>query len=387
MMRRIAVLMGTRPEAVKMAPVVAALARSDRFAPIVVNTGQHRELIEQVIRLFEIRVDRDLTVMQPNQALAPLMARLLERIDTALAEIEPEMVLAQGDTSTVLAAALVAFFRQIPLGHVEAGLRTGNLRSPFPEEANRVLTTPLAALHFAPTKLAAENLKREHVCLDRIVITGNTVIDALFMECERQRDTAVHNELFETLRNQVGDDYGRRPFVLVTGHRRENFGGGFEQICSALETLAERFGDHLFIYPVHLNPNVKSIVHRRLGETENIRLIEPQPYAEFVALLTNCRLALTDSGGVQEEAPSLGKPVLVMRDTTERPEGVDAGTAKLVGADATTIVRETSRLLTDDAAYRAMAEAVNPYGDGHAAERILEAIGNYFETRVASLPA
>jgi UDP-N-acetylglucosamine 2-epimerase (non-hydrolysing) len=366
-----------------MAPVVAALSRSDRFEPIVVNTGQHRELIEQVIRLFEIRVDRDLAVMQPNQALAPLMARLLERIDAALAELEPDMVLAQGDTSTVLAAALAAFFRQIPLGHVEAGLRTGNLRSPFPEEANRVLTTPLAALHFAPTKLAAANLRREHVCPDRIVVTGNTVIDALYMECERQRDTAVHNELFEALRNQVGDDYGRRPFVLVTGHRRENFGGGFEQICTALASLSERFGDHLFIYPVHLNPNVKSIVHLRLGEIENIRLIEPQPYAEFVALLTNCRMALTDSGGVQEEAPSLGKPVLVMRDTTERPEGVDAGTAMLVGADANTIVRETSRLLTDDAAYRAMAEAVNPYGDGQAAERIVEAIGNYFDTRVA----
>jgi UDP-N-acetylglucosamine 2-epimerase (non-hydrolysing) len=370
--------MGTRPEAVKMAPVVAALARSKRFQPIVVNTGQHRELIDQVIRLFEIHVDRDLAVMQPNQALAPLMARMLERIDAALVELQPDMVLAQGDTSTVLATALAAFFRQIPLGHVEAGLRTGNLRSPFPEEANRVLTTPLAALHFAPTKLSADNLRRERIPEERIVVTGNTVIDALYMECDRQRQMAVHNELFEVLRSRVGVDYGQRPFVLVTGHRRENFGGGFEQICTALAALAERFVDHLFIYPVHLNPNVQSIVHRRLGEIENIRLIEPQPYAEFVALLANCRLALTDSGGVQEEAPSLGKPVLVMRDTTERPEGIDAGTAKLVGADADSIIRETSRLLSDEVAYRAMAEAVNPYGDGHAAPRIVEAVARYF---------
>jgi UDP-N-acetylglucosamine 2-epimerase (non-hydrolysing) len=378
-MRRIAVFMGTRPEAVKMAPVVAALSRSKRFEPIVVNTGQHLELIEQVIRLFEIRVDRDLSVMQPNQALAPLMARLLERIDGALAELSPDMVLAQGDTSTVLATAMGAFFRRIPFGHIEAGLRTGNLQSPFPEEANRVLTSPLASLHFAPTQLAAENLRREHVAAERIFVTGNTVIDALFMEYDRQRSVSVHNQLFEGLRGQIGEDYGKRPFVLVTGHRRENFGTGFEQICDALGRLAEQFGDHLFVYPVHLNPNVQSIVRRRLGETENIRLIEPQPYAEFVALLANCRLALTDSGGVQEEAPSLGKPVLVMRDTTERPEGVMAGTARLVGAETESIVRETSRLLTDEHAYRAMSEAVNPYGDGQAAERILEAMGDYFD--------
>jgi UDP-N-acetylglucosamine 2-epimerase (non-hydrolysing) len=377
-MRRIAVFMGTRPEAVKMAPVVAALARSERFTPIVVNSGQHRELIEQVIRLFDIRVDRDLAVMQPNQALAPLLARLLERIDEALVELRPEMVLAQGDTSTVLATALAAFFRQIPVGHVEAGLRTGNLRSPFPEEANRVLTTPLAALHFAPTQTAADNLRREAVPENRIVVTGNTVIDALFMERERQRNGSVRNELEGRLRQRIGPDYGERPLVLITGHRRENFGGGFEQICDALTALATRFADHLFIYPVHLNPNVQSVVGRRLGQIENIRLIEPQPYAEFVALLAASRLALSDSGGVQEEAPSLGKPVLVMRDTTERPEGIAAGTARLVGADAEAIVRETTRLLTDEAAYRAMSEAVNPYGDGHAAERIVRAIEQFF---------
>jgi UDP-N-acetylglucosamine 2-epimerase (non-hydrolysing) len=377
---RIAVFIGTRPEAVKMAPVIAALGKAAGLEPLVVNTGQHRELIDQVIELFGIHVDRDLAVMQPNQSLAPLLARLLERIDEVLADTRPDMVLAQGDTSTVLATALAAFFRQIPFGHVEAGLRTGNLRSPFPEEANRVLTTPLTTLHFAPTETAAANLRREHIPEDRIFVTGNTVIDALFMERERQRDANVRKLLEHDLRERIGPDFGSRPFVLITGHRRENFGGGFEQICDALAALAARYSDHLFVYPVHLNPNVQSVVRRRLGEFSNIRLIEPQPYAEFVALMAGCRLTLTDSGGVQEEAPSLGKPVLVMRDTTERPEGVTAGTVKLVGADAAVIVRETTRLLDDAAAYQAMAEAVNPYGDGHAAPRIVAAIRRYFET-------
>jgi UDP-N-acetylglucosamine 2-epimerase (non-hydrolysing) len=278
----------------------------------------------------------------------------------------------------VLAAALAAFYRQIPFGHVEAGLRTGNLRSPFPEEGNRVLTSPLAALHFAPTKAAAENLRHEGIADAQINITGNTVIDALFMELERQRQPDVHGTISTRLRDRVGADFGHRPFVLVTGHRRENFGAGFDHICDALAALAVRFPNHLFVYPVHLNPNVQTVVNQRLGSIENIRLIEPQPYAEFVALLARCRMALTDSGGVQEEAPSLGKPVLVMRDTTERPEGVAAGTAKLVGADANAIVAETSRLLSDEAAYRQMSEAVNPYGDGHAALRILAAIEQFF---------
>jgi UDP-N-acetylglucosamine 2-epimerase (non-hydrolysing) len=378
-MRRIAIFIGTRPEAIKMAPVIAALERSERFEPIVVNTGQHRELIEQVIGLFGIRIDRDLAVMEPNQSLAPLMARLLERIDVTVVELRPDMVLAQGDTSTVLATAIVAFFRQIAFGHVEAGLRTGNLRSPFPEEANRVLTTPLTALHFAPTNAAADNLRREHVPCSRIFLTGNTVIDALFMERDRQNDPIVRGPLLRRLNERVGPDIGERPFVLVTGHRRENIGGGFEQICEALATLAARFEDHLFVYPVHLNPNVQTVVRKRLSETPNIRLIEPQPYAEFVALMSGCRLALTDSGGVQEEAPSFGKPVLVMRDTTERPEGIAAGTAKLVGADAISIVRETSELLSNPSAYDSMANRTNPYGDGHASERILAAIDRFLK--------
>jgi UDP-N-acetylglucosamine 2-epimerase (non-hydrolysing) len=377
-MRRIAIFMGTRPEAIKLAPVVAALAEAGSFEPLVVNSGQHRELIQQVIELFGIRVDRDLAVMEPNQALAPLLARLLERIDAVLAELQPDMVLAQGDTSTVFATALAAFYRGVPLGHVEAGLRTGDLRSPFPEEANRLLTTPLAALHFAPTIAAAEALRREHVPDERIFVTGNTVIDALFMEHDRQAAPAVRRELDSRLRQRIGEDFDRRPIVLITGHRRENFGAGFEQICRALAELAGRFADHLFVYPVHLNPNVQTIVRQRLGAVGNVRLIDPQPYAEFVALLSQCRLVLTDSGGVQEEAPSLGKPVLVMRDTTERPEGIAAGTARLVGADADSILREATRLLTDESAYRQMSGAVNPYGDGKAAARIVEAIRAYF---------
>jgi UDP-N-acetylglucosamine 2-epimerase (non-hydrolysing) len=378
MRRRIAIFIGTRPEAIKMAPVIAAIKRSKEFEPVVINAGQHRELIEQVIDLFEIEIDRDLAVMEPNQALAPLLARLLTRVDAAISELRPDMVLAQGDTSTVFATALAAFYRQIPFGHVEAGLRTGNLRSPFPEEANRLLTAPLAALHFAPTAEAADNLRREGIDDRQVFITGNTVIDALSMELDRQRRPAVQNKLVANLRQQIGHDFGTRPFVLVTGHRRENFGPGFEQICDALATLAVRFANHLFVYPVHLNPNVQTVVKGRLGHIENIRLIGPQPYSEFVALLAACRLALTDSGGVQEEAPSVGKPVLVMRDTTERPEGIAAGTAKLVGANADAIVNETGRLLTDEAAYSQMAEALNPYGDGQAAMRILTAIQQFF---------
>jgi UDP-N-acetylglucosamine 2-epimerase (non-hydrolysing) len=383
-MRRIAIFIGTRPEAIKMAPVITALERSKRFDPVVVNAGQHRELIEQVIDLFAIEIDRDLAVMEPNQALAPLLARLLARIDAALSELRPDMVLAQGDTSTVLATALAAFYRHIPFGHVEAGLRTGNLRSPFPEEGNRVLTSPLAALHFAPTTVAAANLRREGIGDGQIFVTGNTVIDALFMELDRQREPDIRDSIAARLREQIGNDFGMRPFVLVTGHRRENFGAGFEEICDALATLAARFTDYLFVYPVHLNPNVQTVVGRRLGHIENIRLIEPQPYSEFVALMAGCRLALTDSGGVQEEAPSLGKPVLVMRDTTERPEGVAAGTAQLVGADANKIVAEASKLLTDEVVYRSMAEAVNPYGDGRAAQRILAAIEQYFAAAVGA---
>lgn len=377
MKHRTLVLMGTRPEAIKLAPVIAALEADDRFEPLVVNTGQHRELIDQVISLFGLRVNRDLAVMQPNQSLASLTARLLSAIDDVLVALDPKLVLVQGDTTTVLTGALAAFYRRVPVGHVEAGLRTGNLHSPFPEEGNRLLTTRLAALHFAPTNESRDNLLREHVDPASVFVTGNTVIDALKMELRRQEDPAVGVALRKTLTEVGGADLFDGPMVLVTGHRRENFGTGFEQICDAIATLAARFTDTKFVYPVHLNPNVKDVVHARLGELPNVRLLPPQPYSEFVALLAASRLVLTDSGGVQEEAPSLGKPVLVMRDTTERPEGVTAGTVRLVGPFADKIVAGVAELLSDEAAYRAMAEASNPYGDGQSAGRIVEACARY----------
>ncbi|MGL4514797.1 MAG: non-hydrolyzing UDP-N-acetylglucosamine 2-epimerase [Lacipirellulaceae bacterium] len=374
MRHRVLVLMGTRPEAIKLAPVIAELERAADFEPVVVNTGQHRELIDQVVKRFALRVDRDLAVMQPNQTLASVTARLLVGIDEALVAYDPAMTLVQGDTATVLAGAIASFYRRVPVGHVEAGLRTGNLASPFPEEGNRRLTTTLAALHFAPTEPSRQNLLAEGVDPASVFVTGNTVIDALRMELERQRSTNDGEALRGSLRAVGGPDLFDRPSVLVTGHRRENFGDGFRQICDALAELAERFPTHLFVYPVHLNPNVQGVVHERLGGRENVRLLPPQPYSEFVALLESSRVVLTDSGGVQEEAPSLGKPVLVMRDTTERPEGVDAGTVRLVGPVSEAIVAGVSTLLTDANAYRAMSEAVNPYGDGHAAPRIVEAV-------------
>jgi UDP-N-acetylglucosamine 2-epimerase (non-hydrolysing) len=326
-----------------------------------------------------MEVDADLDVMRPNQSLAGLTARLIERIDGRLEDARPGMALVQGDTTTVLAASLACFYRRIPIGHVEAGLRTGNVWSPFPEEANRRLAAPLVTLHFAPTEAARAALLGEAVPEDAISVTGNTVIDALHMEVARQAsNVALRGRIDRELCSNVGDDWAQVPIVLITGHRRENFGRGIEQICKAIATLAERFAEHRFVYPVHLNPNVLEHVNRLLGHLPNVRLIAPQGYSNFVTLMSRCRLVLTDSGGVQEEAPSLGKPVLVMRDTTERPEGVAAGTAILTGPDAPSIVAHATRLLTDEAAYRSMAAAKNPYGDGHAAERIVERIRRYF---------
>lgn len=376
---RIAIFMGTRPEAIKMAPVVTAFREAEGFEPFVINSGQHREMIQQVIDLFGISVDAELDTMQANQTLAGLTSRLIERIDQVLADTQPDLVLAQGDTTTVLCSALASFYRKIPIGHVEAGLRTGNMQSPFPEEANRRLVSPLVALHFAPTETARQALLRERYDDNQITVTGNTVIDALLMEIERQStsdvETALHNDLVEA----IGPDWLERDSILVTGHRRENFGQGFEQICSALDQLANRFSEMLVVYPVHLNPKVQEVVQQQLGNRENIRLIAPQPYSQFVALARRCRIILTDSGGVQEEAPTLGKPVLVMRDTTERPEGVEAGTVKLVGASTESIVNEATLLLTDPGKYGQMASVANPYGDGHAAGRIVEAVRRFLD--------
>jgi len=375
--KRVAVFMGTRPEGIKLAPVIKALEQAEGLEPVVVNTGQHREMLQQVVDVFGFRVDHDLELMEPGQTLAGLTAKLMTGIDGLLEELRPDYALVQGDTTTVLVAALACFYRRIPVGHVEAGLRTGNIWSPFPEEVNRKLASSLATLHFAPTAWSRDNLLREGVGTDRVLVTGNTVIDALQMEVRRQKEPGVCDRITGHLKQVIADDWAERPYVLITGHRRESFGDGFGQICKALAILAARFEDHRFVYPVHLNPNVQGPVYKKLKGVENVCLIQPQAYSEFVALMNGCRLILTDSGGVQEEAPSLGKPVLVMRDTTERPEGVEAGTVKLVGADAARIVEAVSVLLEDEVAYRAMAEAVNPYGDGRAAGRIVGAVREY----------
>lgn len=375
----IAVFMGTRPEAIKLAPVVAGLRAAGDFRCTVVATGQHKEMFRQVAETFGFTVEADLDVMRPNQSLAGLTARLMDAIDGCLESTKPDMALVQGDTTTVLVASLACFYRRIPIGHVEAGLRTGNIWSPFPEEVNRRLATPLVALHFAPTEAARAALQREGISDDIISVTGNTVIDALRIEVAAQAaQPALGARIDEELKLLLGDDWAHVPMVLITGHRRENFGEGIEQICNAVATLAADFPDHRFVYPVHLNPNVLVHVKRLLGSRSNVYLIPPQGYRNFVALMARCRLVLTDSGGVQEEAPSLGKPVLVMRDTTERPEGVAAGTAMLTGPSALAIVEHATRLLTDERAYCAMANARNPYGDGHAAERIVTRIRQYF---------
>ena len=378
-MKKIAIFMGTRPEGIKMAPVVKAVEAADGLEPIVISTGQHKEMLQQVVDLFEIKVDHDLQVMQPNQTLPSLTARLITRIDELLEKTKPDMALVQGDTTTVFAAALCCFYRGIPVGHVEAGLRTGNIRSPFPEEANRKLACPLVSLHFPPTEKSKSNLLHERVDESTVHVTGNTVIDALHLEIARQESAENQAPLKAKLIEVIGEDFTQKPYVLITGHRRENFGGGFDEICTALSTLAKAHPTWLFVYPVHLNPKVQKPVYDTLGQFANIKLIPPQPYSEFLMLMNHCRIALTDSGGVQEEAPSLGKPVLVMRDTTERPEGVDAGTVQLVGAVADNIIANVNTLINDQAAYEKMAQAKNPYGDGKAATRIADTVKEFLQ--------
>ncbi|MCH2557973.1 MAG: UDP-N-acetylglucosamine 2-epimerase (non-hydrolyzing) [Alcanivorax sp.] len=367
-MKRILCVFGTRPEAIKMAPVVKALAADDRFESRVCVTAQHREMLDQVLSLFHIQPDHDLDIMAPGQDLHQITSRILLGLSPVLRAEQPDMVLVHGDTTTTLAATLAAFYEKIPVGHVEAGLRTGNLLSPWPEEANRKLTGVLARAHFAPTHTARDALLAEGVAPASILTTGNTVIDALlWVKARLDQDQALRAELSGRL------PFGlTRPMVLITGHRRESFGGGFERICQAVARLADAHPGTDFVYPVHLNPNVQEPVKRLLGRRDNVHLIAPQDYLPFVWLMSNARVILTDSGGIQEEAPSLGKPVLVMRDTTERPDALDAGTVKLVGTDETAIFDETDRLLTDAAAWSAMSLAHNPYGDGQAARRIAD---------------
>ena len=356
-----------------MAPLVHALARDPHFEAKVCVTAQHREMLDQVLNLFSIVPDYALNIMSPGQGLTEITCRILEGLKPVLESFKPDVVLGHGDTTPTAAASLAAFYQRIPVGHVEAGLRTGNLYSPWPEEANRTLTGHLAMYHFAPTETSRQNLLKENIADTRIFVTGNTVIDALFWV----RDRVLNNE---TLRNELSRRYpflaNGKKMILVTGHRRESFGRGFEHICHALAEIAATHPDVQIVYPVHLNPNVSEPVNRILGHVKNVILIEPQDYLPFVWLMNHAWLILTDSGGIQEEAPSLGKPVLVMRDATERPEAIDAGTVRLVGTDSRRIVDEVSRLLHDENEYQAMSRAHNPYGDGQACERILSALKN-----------
>ena len=379
-MKKILLVFGTRPEAIKMAPLVKKLQESpEEFQTVVCVTGQHREMLDQVLRLFDITPEYDLNIMKPNQDLYDITSRILLSMRDVLKEVQPDIVLVHGDTTTSMAAALAAFYQQIPVGHVEAGLRTGNIYSPWPEEMNRLITGRITTHHFSPTPLAKENLLREHVDEHKIIVTGNTVIDALQMVVKRLAEDKVLANEVATKIDQMGYDVqrleGSRRMVLITGHRRENFGEGFLNICHAIKHLAEQYKGVDFVYPMHLNPKVRKPVLEILGDkAENVFLIEPLDYLPFVYMMQHSTLILTDSGGVQEEAPGLGKPVLVMRDTTERPEAVEAGTVLLVGTNREKIEQGVSMLLDDAETYRRMSEAVNPYGDGLACERIAKAL-------------
>ena len=371
---------GTRPEAIKMAPLVKEFQKHpDKFKTTVCVTGQHRQMLDQVLEIFNITPDYDLNIMKQGQDLYDVTARVLTGMRNVLDEARPDLVLVHGDTTTSTATALAAFYRQIPVGHVEAGLRTHNIYSPWPEEMNRMITGRIATFHFAPTPLSRENLLRENVSADKITVTGNTVIDALYWVVDKIRNNSrLDSKLVEILK-KAGYDTGRlsggKRLVLITGHRRENFGEGFINMCTAIKDLSRKYPDTDFVYPMHLNPNVRKPIHQvfgdNLGIPGNMFFIEPLEYLSFVYLMEHSYMVLTDSGGIQEEAPGLGKPVLVMRDTTERPEAVEAGTVKLVGTDYHKILSETSELLDSLSAYEKMSKAVNPYGDGKACERII----------------
>lgn len=372
---------GTRPEAIKMAPLVKEFQKHpNTFNTVVCVTGQHREMLDQVLSIFDIRPDFDLNIMKQGQDLYDVTARVLVGMRDVLTKVHPDVVLVHGDTTTSTAAALAAFYQQIPVGHVEAGLRTHNIRSPWPEEMNRQLTGRIATYHFAPTPLSRENLLKENVPDEHITVTGNTVIDALYWVVNKIKNDQLLNEQLKDILKTAGYDTLRlrngKRLVLITGHRRENFGEGFIHMCRAIQTLSRKYPDVDFVYPMHLNPNVRKPIHEvfgsHLNNLGNMFFIEPLEYLSFVYLMEKSAIVLTDSGGIQEEAPGLGKPVLVMRDTTERPEALSAGTVKLVGTDYDKIVGEVSRLIEDPAAYDLMSLAVNPYGDGKACGRIVE---------------
>lgn len=368
-MKKVLCVFGTRPEAIKMAPLVKYLEADPRFDLKVCVTAQHREMLDQVLELFHIVPDYDLDLMKHKQTLNDVTAKILVQLKPVLTEFKPDVVLVHGDTATTFATSLAAYYEQIAVGHIEAGLRTGNIYSPWPEEANRKLTGAITTYHFAPTKESEANLLRENFNQDNITVTGNTVIDALLLVREKLK-TDIDLQAAMAKKFAFLDD--SKKLILVTGHRRENFGEGFENICKALAKIATDYDDVEILYPVHLNPAVSEPVNRLLSGIDTIKLIEPQQYLEFVYLMDRSHIILTDSGGIQEEAPSLGKPVLVMRETTERPEAVSAGTVKLVGTDVDKICDEMQRLLTNAEAYKEMSVAHNPYGDGHACERIAE---------------
>ena len=382
-MKKVLLVFGTRPEAIKMAPLVKELQRHpDLFQTLVCVTGQHREMLDQVLKIFSLVPDYDLNIMKQGQDLYDITSKVLLGMRDVLQQVRPDVVLVHGDTTTSTAAALAAFYQQIPVGHVEAGLRTNDIYSPWPEEMNRQLTSRIATYDFAPTPLSRENLLKEHVDERKITVTGNTVIDALYWVVDRIKTTPELNDsLNETLQNSGYDTLrlknGRR-LVLITGHRRENFGEGFISICKAIKALSEQYLDVDFVYPMHLNPNVRRPIHEVFGNDlshlHNMFFIEPLEYLSFVFLMEKSTLVLTDSGGIQEEAPGLGKPVLVMRNTTERPEALDAGTVKLVGTDYDAIVGSVSTLLDNPEVYQQMSKAVNPYGDGQACRRIVQAL-------------
>ena len=376
-MLKILIVFGTRPEAIKMAPVIHRLKRFPHyFNPKVCVTAQHRELLDQVLDVFKIAPDFDLNIMTDDQDLYNITSKILLSMRKVIMEVQPDLVLVHGDTTTTFASSLASYYLKVPVGHVESGLRTYNIYSPWPEEINRQLTGRIAQFHFAPTDTSKKNLLKENVKEENILVTGNTVIDSLFYMIKRIKQSVHLQKKIISMIADKGYSITRRRFVLVTGHRRENFGTGFLNICNALKDIAKKNGDIDIVYPVHLNPNVRRPVIQILSQIDNIYLIEPLSYDAFVYMMNECKIILTDSGGIQEEAPSLGKPVLVMRDTTERPEAVDAGTVKLVGTDKTQIASEVQKLLCDTNEYLRMSDAYNPYGDGKASERIVAFISS-----------
>ena len=379
--KKVLLIFGTRPEAIKLAPLYKIFKKEDSpFELITCTTGQHKEMLKQVMDIFDITSDIDLDLMKKNQDLTDLTSNILTSVKNVIREVNPDLVVVHGDTTTTFASSLASFYESVPVAHVEAGLRTYNLYEPFPEEFNRQIATKISDLHFAPTELSKKNLLLENIPEEKIFVTGNTVIDSLFLALNKlEEDKTMSNLIYSEIDSLLGFNSQRESFILITGHRRENFGDGFLNICHAIKELAEKYQNFHFIYPVHLNPNVQKPVTKILKNISNVQLISPLQYLHFLLLLKNCYLVLTDSGGIQEEAPSLGKPVLVMRNTTERPEGVHSNTLKLVGTKKEDIIKNVSELIEKNHLYNEMSNSINPYGDGTASKRISDILKNFFK--------